>query len=111
MGSLTAECKRDLDSHLQGIREAAWYPNVQCEGIRMPLLEQYLEHADKLAQDVVNAWGNSVTAGNALTPEFNELFDKACTYRTSGVTDNQEKATRQAFAEAYKAFWEKYARS
>jgi hypothetical protein len=64
----------------------------------------------------------NVTAGNALTPEFNELFDKACTYRTiSGVTGNhdehnvlseqlkaKEKATRQAFAEAYKAFGEKY---
>lgn len=62
-------------------------------------------------------------AGNAalLTDEFKAVFDKACRYRTAKeVADNhrefnrlserdagEEKATRQAFAEAYKIYSEK----
>lgn len=90
----------------------------------MPL-EKYLEHADELAQEVVNAWGVNVTAGNAayLTADFMALFDKTCLYRDAKkVADNhrefnmlterdavEEKARRQAFVEAYSTFYEKFA--
>jgi hypothetical protein len=86
----------------------------------MPPLEKYLERADELAQDVVNAWG-----GNAapLTTQFKNLFDKACLYTSAKrLADNhraynvlseedaaKEKVTRQVFVEAYKAFYEKHA--
>ncbi len=87
-------------------------------------LEQYLEQADKLAQEVVNAWGVNVQAGNAalLTAQFKVLLDNACRYRDARrLADNhrqfnvlgeqaeaQEKSTRQAFAEAYRSFDEKH---
>ena len=87
-------------------------------------IEEYLEQADKLAQDVVNAWGPSAASGHATeqSPEFKALFDKACLYRTAReIADNhrkhsvlieddeaEEKATRQAFAESYKACYEKH---
>lgn len=89
----------------------------------MQPIEKYLEHVDELAQEIVNAWGVNVKAGNAalLTDEFKEVFDKACRYRTAkSVADNyrenqmssaavteEERTTRLAFAEAYKRFWEK----
>jgi len=84
----------------------------------MPPLETYLEHADDLAQEVVNAWGINARVGNAasLTPEFGALVDKACRYRMlRQVADNhrefnvlteqeaaEEKTACQAFVEAYK---------
>jgi hypothetical protein len=90
----------------------------------MPSLEQYLEQADKLAQEVVNAWGVNVQAGNAvlLTAQFKVLLDNARRYREARkLADNhrqfnvlgeqaeaQEKATRQAFAEAYRIFDEEH---
>ena len=86
----------------------------------MPPLEDYLKRADELAQEIVNAWGVNVKAGNTalLTDEFKDVFDKACRYRTAkSVADNyrenqmssaaiteDERTTRQAFAEAYKRF-------
>jgi len=86
----------------------------------MPPLEIYLEQVDKLAQDVVNAWGLNVSAGNAadLTPEFKSLLDKACNYQSAKRTaDNHREfgilterdeaelqAKRLAFAEEYKIF-------
>jgi hypothetical protein len=89
----------------------------------MPPLENYLEQADKLAQDVVDGWEVNVAAGNAalLTTQFKALVDKACLYRNARkLADNhrehnvlsereaaEEKATRQVFAEACKAFHEK----
>ncbi len=87
----------------------------------MPPIEEYLEHVDALAQDVVNAWGSNTQAGNALTGDFEALLDKACRYRTAkSVADNrrefdilseldaaEERSTRQEFAEAYKVYWEK----
>jgi hypothetical protein len=95
------------------------------EEIRMPPIEEYLKRADKLAQEVVNAWGLNTRTGHAadLMPEFKALFDKACLFRTArGIADNrrkhsvliehdeaEEKATRQAFAEAHKAFYEEHA--
>jgi len=88
----------------------------------MPPLEEYLEQADKLAQDVVNAWASNKAAGKVPSPEFDALFEKACSYRTAReIADNRrefnvlneqdaanEKATRQAFAEPCKAFYEKH---
>lgn len=87
-------------------------------------LEECLEQADKLAQEVVNAWGANVQAGNAApsSPRFKVLLDSACRYRDARkLADNhrqfnvlgdqaeaQEKATRQAFAKAYKAFDEEH---
>lgn len=84
----------------------------------MPTLEQYIARADEIAQEVVNAWGLNVQAGNAdlLSPEFKALVDKACQYRTlRQVADNrrefgiftekdagEESAARRALAEAYK---------
>jgi len=82
-----------------------------------------LENADGLAQDVVNAWGVNVSAGNAsdLTPEFKRLLDKACRYRTAkSIADNHREfnvltdaeetelqTTRLEFAEEYKVFHER----
>jgi hypothetical protein len=90
----------------------------------MPSLQQYLEQADELAQEVVNAWGANVQAGNTvlLTAQFKVLLDNACRYREARkLADNhrqfnvlgdqaeaQEKATRQAFAEAYRVFDEEH---
>jgi hypothetical protein len=90
----------------------------------MPTIEQYLEHADMLAQEVVNAWGVNMQAGNAafLTDEFKALLDKACRYKDAKTNaDNHrefhtlseqdvstEEATRRDFAETYKTFWEKH---
>jgi len=91
----------------------------------MPPIEQYLEKADKLAQDVVIAWGVHMQAGDAfhLTNQFNALFGKACLYQNARRVANnhrqsyalseqeaiEEQATRQAFAEACRAFYEKHA--
>jgi hypothetical protein len=88
----------------------------------MPPLHKYLERADELAQEVVNAWGQ---AGNAapLPTQFKNLFEKACLYRNAKrLADNhrehnvlseedaaKEKVTRQLFTEAYRAFYEKHA--
>jgi hypothetical protein len=87
-------------------------------------IEEYVKQADTLAQDVVNAWGVNVQAGNGpvLTDEFNDLLDKACRFRTTkeiaanhrefGMLTEEEAATLQAncqmFAQAYKAFYEKH---
>jgi hypothetical protein len=85
-------------------------------------IEDYIEHADELAQDVVNAWGVNVSAGNSayLTASFKALFDAADHYRTAKqIADNRrefnllteeeadkEQATRASFAQAYKKRWE-----
>jgi hypothetical protein len=53
--------------------------------------EQSLD-ADALAQEVVNAWGMNVTAGNAerLSAGFKALFEKACAYRDAKkIADNR----------------------
>ena len=88
----------------------------------MPPIEEYLEKADKLAQDVVNAWGVNMQAGNApcLTNQFKALFNKACLYQNARRLANnhrqfymlseqeasEEQSTRQTFAEACRAFYE-----
>ena len=87
----------------------------------MPPLEEYLKHADKLAQEVVNTWEINAQAGLVPTPEFKALLDKACLYRTvRRLADNHRRydvmseqgeaealSARHAFAEAYKAFYGK----
>ena len=89
----------------------------------MPPLAAYLKDADRLAQEVVNSWGTNVQMGSAMPPEFKALVDQACLYRTARrLADNhrkfdvmseqeeaQEMALRHAFAEAYRAFFEKHA--
>lgn len=83
-----------------------------------------LEHADELAQEVVNAWAVNVDAGNAklLTEDFKQLFELTCRYRTSReIADNHrqfdllsedeatsEKETRESFVRAYKLYEEEY---
>jgi len=90
----------------------------------MPAIEEYLERANELTQEVVNVWGVNMQAGNAalLTDEFKAVLDKACRYRMAKeVADNHrefnilsqrdaadETGTRQAFAEAYKILWDKH---
>jgi hypothetical protein len=80
------------------------------------------QDADVLAQNVVNAWGVNVTAGNAelLSAEFKALFEKTCAYREAKrVADNrreltmlteeeavEEKVTRNEFLESYRSFHE-----
>jgi hypothetical protein len=89
-------------------------------------LEECLEQADKLAQEVMDASGVNVQTGNAAlsTVQFKVLLDSACRYRDARrFADNhrqfnvlgeqaeaQERATRQAFAKAYKAFDEEHER-
>jgi hypothetical protein len=78
------------------------------------------EDADKLAQDVLNAWGANVAAGNAelLSTEFKALFDKTDAYRFARkIADNrrehniltadveeQERITHNEFLAAHRAF-------
>jgi hypothetical protein len=89
----------------------------------MPSIEWYVEHADELAEKVVNAWELKTQADKAapLSNDFKLLFDKACQYRSAksaadsrrqfvdlkAIDEVEEKATRQAFAEAYKNYSEK----
>ena len=91
----------------------------------MPPLEEYLEHADELAQRVVDAWEANARAGKTafLTTRFKALVDSACFYKNARrLADNhreynvlseqdeaEEKATREAFAIAYKAYYERHA--
>jgi hypothetical protein len=86
-------------------------------------LEEYLQRADELAQEVVHAWVVNTKAGNAeyLAPEFKGLFDKAIEYRQSKkIADNHrafnllteedestECTSREIFASAYKR-WVEY---
>ena len=45
--------------------------------------EDYLTNAEALAQDVVDIWAKITQAGDgdSLTPEFMDVFDKACRYQ------------------------------
>jgi hypothetical protein len=81
----------------------------------MAPLEQCLEDADKLSQEVVKVWQESFPAINA--PEFQVLLDKAFYYQSirkianyrrqiKRLRENDEvevKAARLAFAKAYMA--------
>lgn len=86
-------------------------------------IEEYLENAPALAQDVVNDWGVNVKAGNGslLSGEFLALNEYACRYLDArAIADNhrtfnllteedaaRETATRRAFGEAYKTYRER----
>ena len=82
-------------------------------------LDEYVQHADELAHEVVHAWVVNAKAGNSeyLTPEFKDVFDKAFEYRQSRkIADNHrefnilteedstaERTSRQIFAAASKS--------
>jgi hypothetical protein len=86
-------------------------------------LEEYVQHADELAQEVVHAWVVNTKAGNSeyLTPEFKAVFDKAFEYRQSKkIADNHrefnllteedaaaERMSREIFAAGYKRWMER----
>lgn len=84
-------------------------------------IEEYLKNADADAQDVVNDLAGHL---NDLNDRGKDLLDKACRYRiVRRVTDDRrksgsvsdqdiadEKATRQAFAEANKDYCERTTR-
>jgi len=79
--------------------------------------------ADEWAQNVVDAWGVNVTAGNAalLSEEFKSLFNLACQYRDAKslaanhrefkvLTEREateETRALRAFVGAYEAFHQK----
>ncbi|MFZ0639908.1 MAG: hypothetical protein WAN33_13025 [Candidatus Acidiferrales bacterium] len=77
-------------------------------------MDHYIEHADELAQRVMNFWGSS---HQTLPADFMETFDKACCYqRARDLAANhrqfgsltsaegaEERETRIAFAKSYKA--------
>jgi hypothetical protein len=81
----------------------------------MPSLGTSLKYADKLAQDVIDAW-NAAPAN--LTPEFGALVHVTFLYKTarhraenhrafdilSGSDEAKERATRSMFVRAYKIF-------
>lgn len=103
--------------------QSVWYDSA------MTSFEDYLTNAEALAQEVVNVWGIHTQAGNAdsLTPEFMDVFDKACRYqeakqpadfyrkRNALPTDEGQRAAqteetaRRVFIEAYKPWVEKHA--
>jgi hypothetical protein len=78
-------------------------------------LEECLEDADKLSQEVVSVWEESFPASNG--PEFQILLDKALFYQSirkiadyrqqiknfSGNDEVEVKAARLEFAKAYMA--------
>jgi len=85
------------------------------------------KRADEWAQNVVDAWGANVTAGNAalLTEEFQSLFKLACRYRDAkSVAENhrqfnvltqreaaEEDRTLREFLKEYEAFHQRHGRS
>ena len=90
----------------------------------MPTFEDCLKDAAVLAQDVVNAWGLNVQAGNRdlLTAEFLDVFEKACLYqekkrsadfyRTRNALSEEhaqaEDAARRTFIQTYLPWVEKH---
>jgi hypothetical protein len=87
-------------------------------------LERDSVRADKLVEEIVIAWGQSVATGEAtkLSAEFKAMFEKCRRYRDakrvadlhrglamlSEAEAAEEKSTRQAFLDAYDAFSQKY---
>jgi hypothetical protein len=88
----------------------------------MRRIEDYLEEADALAQEVVDRWADNLREGNAhsLGDDFKVLFDKAFEYREARIVVDShrelniltpteavnEQTSRQVFAELYKIYWE-----
>jgi len=87
----------------------------------MPSLKASLKYADKLAQDVFDAWNAS---GTNLTPEFIALLHVTFLYKTarqkaqnhrafdifSDSDDLKERAARSMFVRAYKVYSARAAR-
>ena len=79
-------------------------------------LEFYIEHAEELAQNVVNHWGANFDAQEKLPDEFKDLLAETFPFREAKtLADNhrqfnmltpqdeaKEKETRVAFAKAFK---------
>lgn len=63
----------------------------------MPTLEYCYEHADDLAQEVVNAWG--VHFGSELIPDFKELLELACRYQSARATADNRRDTLRVISE------------
>src|SRR4030088_925102 len=61
----------------------------------MRSLEYCIEHADELAQEVVNAWAVNADAGHAadLTADFKALLELACQYHTAKRTADNRRDT------------------
>ena len=90
----------------------------------MPSIEWCVEHPDELAQEVISTWEAKTEADKPapLSDDFSALFDKASQYLVAKTNADhrrrqfpdlnkfdavEEKATLQAFAEAYKSYSEK----
>jgi hypothetical protein len=87
-------------------------------------IEDYVEEADVLAQEVVDTWADNLRVGNAhsLDDDFKVLFDKAFEYRAARIIVEsrrelhiltpteavREEIAQQVFAEVYKIYWEKH---
>jgi hypothetical protein len=71
----------------------------------MPTLEDYLTDADSLAQEVVDAWGLNIQAGNrdSLTVEFLDVLDKACRYQEKKWSADSYRAHHALSEEGAKA--------
>lgn len=85
-------------------------------------IEDYLEEADAIAQEVMDIWANNLQEGNAqsLGEDFKVLFDKAFEYRqTMLIVESHrelqilapteavnEQIARRAFVEVYKSYWD-----
>lgn len=88
---------------------------------RMPPLGTSLRYADRLAEDVIDAW-NAAPAN--LTPEFGALVHVTFLYKTarhraenhrafdilSGSDEAKERAARSMFVRAYKVYSARAAR-
>ena len=87
----------------------------------MPSLKASLKYADKLAQDVIDAWNASPAN---LTPEFKTLLHITFLYKTarqkaqdhrafdilSNSDELKERAARSMFVRAYKVYSARAAR-
>jgi hypothetical protein len=83
----------------------------------MPTIEYYLQNADELAQKILDQFE---TSSKPVSPEFQDLFDKASQYVVAkrveekrkadpalrGPDRVEENAVAWAFAEAYKSYEE-----
>ena len=111
--------------HDLAARWRSMLPSYSAGESQMPPLEEYLEDADDLARHLVDSWELNARAGNVrlFTTQFKSLLDKACLYQNARkLADNhrehnvlseqdeaEEKTTREAFAIAYKAYYERHA--
>lgn len=87
-------------------------------------LEKFIANADVLAQESVNAWGFNMRVGNGqlMTPEFLDIFEKACRYQEvkkqaefyrkhnalDEETAHDETTALYAFITAYKPWFERH---